>query len=213
MIQFTRIPCGFANCFFVEDGGHAILIDTSITLYREKILVACKEKNVRLIILTHGHIDHIQNAAALSKALNVPIAMHADDCRLIRDNLSEPLYADTVFGKFILGMSIRSMKRDTVEAFEPDVYLQDGDTLSEYGIAATVARLPGHTKGSIGVLAGGKDLFVGDALMNMLRPSKTLLYGDKEAMEQSAQKISGLGDITIHFGHGKSAGNRDWLGR
>ena len=38
---------------------------------------------MRLLILTHGHIDHAQNAAFLSKELNIPIAMHKDDVDLI----------------------------------------------------------------------------------------------------------------------------------
>lgn len=53
-------------------------------------------------------------------------------------------------------------------------------------------------------------MIVGDALMNMFYPSRSLLYGYRGDMEQSVKKISGSGNITIHFGHGKSAKNRSW---
>jgi len=47
-------------------------------------------------------------------------------------------------------------------------------------------------------------------LMNMIRPTKSPLYGDKAAVERSAARISSLGDATIHFGHGKPVKNRMW---
>ena len=37
-----------------------------------------------------------------------------------------------------------------------------------------------------------------------------MLFGDRAAMEESAAKISGLGGITIYFGHGKPVKNREW---
>lgn len=210
MHTITRIQCGNGNCFCVEEDGNTILIDTARTAYRDKILAAYKNKNVRLIVLTHGHIDHIQNAAALSKALNAPVAIHKDDALLIGDNASEPMLAHTLLGKLALALTVRSFKRDKVEPFEPDVFLTDGDTLDAYGVKATVIGLPGHTKGSIGVLIGDSDIFVGDALMNLVYPTKSMLYGNREDMIQSAAKVSAYTFATVHFGHGKSVENRMW---
>jgi len=160
--------------------------------------------------LTHCHIDHIQNAAALSKVLSAPIAIHKSDYELIRDNTYEPMSADSLLGKVVLAVSSRSFRRDKVEFFEPDVYLNDGDTLDGYGMKATVIWLPGHTKGSIGILVGSSDLFVGDALMNIAYPTKSLLYGNWRDMIRSADKISTFKDATIHFGHGKSVTVEKW---
>ncbi len=210
MQRVSRIPCGNANCFCVEENGSAILIDTSRIAYQNKIYDACKGKNMRLIVLTHGHVDHIQNAATLAKMLNASIAIHKADTALIADNLAQPVYADTLPGKLVLALSMKSFERDKIDPFAPDVFLEDGDTLEEYGINAKIIGLPGHTAGSIGVLAGGKDFFVGDALMNMFYPAKSLLYGDKAEMERSAEKISAFTSATIHFGHGKSITNKIW---
>jgi len=210
MSKISTITCGSGNCFCVEDGGNAILIDTSRTPYRDKILTACKDKNIRLIVLTHGHIDHIQNAAALSKALSAPIALHKADCGLIRDNMEEPMFAHTLLGKISLSFIKSSLKHDKAELFQPDVFLNDGDTLDAYGIRATVIGLPGHTKGSIGIITGDSDIFVGDALMNLVFPAKSLLYGNQADMYESAAKISTFKDATVYFGHGKPVANRKW---
>lgn len=185
------------------------MIDTATTPFMGKILETCKDKNVRLIVLTHGHVDHIQNAAALSKALKAPIAMNKADYSLIKNNMEQPMTADTLMGKILLAVIMKSLRSAPIESFEPEVFLNDGDTLDNFGMKAKVIGLPGHTKGSIGIMIGG-DVFVGDALMNMFRPSLSLLYGEKQHVFESAEKISALVSVTIHFGHGKSVSNRTW---
>ena len=136
--------------------------------------------------------------------------MHREDCALIKDKLAEPILAHTLLGKIIAKLSEKGFGQAKIEPFEPEAYLNDGDSLKQYGIPATIIGLPGHTKGSIGVVVGDTDIIVGDALMNILHPVKSPLYGDRAVMEQSAAKISALGDVTVHFGHGSPTKNRKW---
>ncbi len=89
MTKITRIKCGNGNCFCAEQGDSSMLIDTAGTKYLDKILSVCKGKNIRLIVLPHGHVDHIQNAAALQRELGAPIAMHISDIGLIQNNLAD----------------------------------------------------------------------------------------------------------------------------
>lgn len=210
MVKIHRIASGNVNCYIVADNDNAILIDTGRKKYREKILEKCKEFHVSLIVLTHGHMDHCQNAAYLANALHIPIAMNKKDMDLILDNRKQYLLAKTLLGKIVLSVSLSSFEKDSLEVFEPILYLKNGDDLSEYGIAAKVVELPGHTKGSIGIEIED-NLFVGDALMNMFYPTVSMLYVDEQEMLSSAKYISGLGEKTIYFGHGKSKRNRKWV--
>lgn len=210
MSCIERIKCGNGNCYLVDGGQNAILVDTSRTQFGDKILQICKKKKVRLIVLTHGHVDHVQNAAYLSKELGVPIAMHKADVELTKNNLLEPLSADRPLGKLLLALTNKSFKLDAIPPFEPDIYLQEGDSLEGFGVDATIIELPGHTKGSIGLKVGDADIIVGDALMNMFYPSQSLLYGNKLNMEKSVEKISRQRNATIYFGHGKPHANRNW---
>ena len=73
-----------ANCYLLMGKGGAVLADTGETGDREKVLEMCRNKNVRLLVLTHGHIDHIQNAAYLARELQIPIGMNEKDVELIR---------------------------------------------------------------------------------------------------------------------------------
>lgn len=208
--KVRRIRCGSGNCFLLIRADRAVLVDTARTSSRQLILDACKPYDVRLIVLTHGHMDHVQNAAFLSRALNCPIAMHASDVELLEDNERQALSAQSLLGKIIRAVSLKSFRRDTIEAFTPSVLLDEGDSLEEYGFDATVLALPGHTKGSIGLDLGEQGILVGDALMNMVYPTVSMLYYDRALMLDSARRISALGPRLIHFGHGKSVPNRNW---
>lgn len=211
MEEIKRIRCGNVNCFLLLNGTHTILVDTARTAHRQTILDACRPYTVRLIVLTHGHVDHVQNTAFLSRTFSCPIAMSAADTALLQDNNIQTLSSRGILGKVVLSASLKSFQKDHIEPFTPEILLQEGDTLQDYGSRAKVISLPGHTKGSIGLDAGEAGVLVGDALMNMFFPTVSMLYHDREAMLQSAARLSALGPRLIHFGHGKSVPNRDWL--
>lgn len=210
MVKIHRIVGGNVNCYIVADNDKAILIDTGRKKYREKILEKCKEFHVSLIVLTHGHMDHCQNAAYLANALHIPIAMNKKDINLIPDNRKQALLAKTFLGKIVLSVSLSSFEKDSLDVFQPTVYLKNGDDLSGYGVDAKIVELPGHTKGSIGIEVED-NLFVGDALMNMFYPTVSMLFHDKSEMLDSARKISRLGNRIIYFGHGKPVSNKQWV--
>lgn len=211
MIQ--RICCGNVNCYLVINGKTAILVDTGREKHRQKVLDACRGFKIRLLVLTHGHVDHVQNAAFLAEALQIPIAMHKADLPLLNDNMLQPLSSKGILGKIVLSASIKSFHKDKIPGFVPSVFLEDGNRLDAYGIPAQVIGLPGHTKGSIGLDVMEQHLIVGDALMNMFYPTTSMLYNDKAAMLQSAKKISQFGERQIYFGHGRPVGNRNWTGK
>jgi glyoxylase-like metal-dependent hydrolase (beta-lactamase superfamily II) len=195
----------------VSDEDSGILVDTGKKDNLDAVVKACKPYKIKLIVLTHAHCDHAENAADLSKILGAPIAMHKDDVNLIESNNNQSLKAKAFLGKIILSASLKEFSRSKMKAFTPSVFLKDGDNLEEYGIAVRVIGLQGHTKGSIGIDVDGKELIVGDALMNMFYPSISMLYNDEKTMKDSAKKITGLGERIIYFGHGKPVQNKAWV--
>lgn len=211
MSRIHRIKCGNGNCYIVENGVNAILIDTGKREYAERVLQACKPYSIKLIVLTHAHFDHAENAARLSEKLGAPIAMSERDCNLISSNNNQALFASTFLGKIVLSASLKEFKSRTMPAFSPTVLLKDGDSLADYGVDAKIISLPGHTDGSIGIDVDSQHLIVGDALMNMFYPTVSMLYHDKNMMLESARKIGALGDRMIYFGHGKPMPNRVWV--
>lgn len=210
MHEIRRIKCGNGNCYIVTSGESAVLVDTCRKQFRERILRECGMLNIRLIVLTHGHLDHVQNAAWLSHRLNAPVAMSRADTALLSDNLAQMLHARTLPGKIVLAASVNALRYTKIQEFSPQVWLDEGDSLERYGIPAKVIGLPGHTDGSIALDVEQSDLIVGDALMNMFYPTVSMLYHDEAQMLRSAERITALGERTIFFGHGKPVANRKW---
>lgn len=210
MYEITQINAG-SNCYLVTQDEATILVDTGVKGFENKILSQCEGKQVKLIVLTHGHIDHVQNAVFLSKQLQVPIAMNEKDIPLLKDNLCREMKARGVVGKVVRFFSVWSAKMTQMDSFVPDILLKEGDKLNEFGVDAEVIELPGHTAGSIGLKVGEDSLVVGDALMHMFRPERTLLYEEYEEMQESARKIGNMGKRKIYFGHGKMVWNRKWV--
>ncbi len=210
MAEIKRIRCGSVNSYLVEDHGRAILVDTGRKGFESKILTQCRKTKVELIVLTHGHVDHVQNTAYLKSALGVPVAMHRADLGLIKDENIEPLCYQGFLGMVVAEISSKSMETDRIPEFTPEIFLREGDWLRNYGINARVIELPGHTGGSIGLDIDGKAVIVGDALTNMFYPGVSMTYCDREAMLKSADKISDLGPREVYFGHGCRLENRDW---
>lgn len=208
--EIKIINFGGVNCYLVKAGDGFVLIDTGLptkrtALEKELDSAGCKPGSLKLIVLTHGDYDHAGNAAYLREKYGTKIAMHnSDSGRVERGDWNWNLKAKP--DKFsiifrIVSFFIRPGKFDT---FKPDIYVEDGQGLSEYGFDAKVLHLPGHTKGSIGLLTASGDLFCGDLMDNMFgKPGLQFFIDDLAAANASVEKLKKLNIKTVYAGHGK----------
>lgn len=207
MISIKRIKGGTDNCYLVAEGNKAILIDTASKANLDMVSTECDKYDMQLIVLTHVHFDHAENAAVLSRRYNIPVAVHKNDEELFDSFDKQPLKSYGLVGRIVLGLSLKVLRNTKVERPEKLIYVADGDDLASYGIRARILELPGHTLGSIGVDVEEEHLFVGDELDNWINPGIGHLYYDFEAIKKSAEKIRELGDRTVYYGHGKPTPN------
>ena len=202
-MKTERIACGMANAYLLHGDGGSILIDTGAEKYREKVAKACQNAGVRLILLTHGHFDHCQSAAYLTRRLKCSIEIAGEDAALLERNEKRKVYGKGIWGRFYADASNRNIEQNEIEAVTPDVILEDGMSLGEYGVDAKTVKLPGHTAGSVGVLCDTGELFVGDAMQNILFPSAAWCYEDYEKAKESAAIVRSMNAGKIFFGHGR----------
>ncbi len=202
-----RMPLnlGSVNCYLINTGAGFVLIDTGLPSRRkdlEKALeqAGCRPGNLQLIVLTHGDFDHIGSAAYLRRKFGAKIAMHPDDFGMAE---RADMFWNRGKGSGLIRALVPVLFGFTKEdRFTPDIPLQEGMDLSAYGLKACVLGLPGHSKGSIGILTGSGELFCGDLLMN----DKTVPYpgfGDPAAFAPSINRLKGMTLTTIYPGHGK----------
>ena len=207
MTEIKRIKGGTDNCYLVADGSKAILVDTASKQNLDQVTAECDKYEMKLIVLTHVHFDHAENAAELSRRYGIPVAVHRKDEELFESFYKQPLKSSGLVGRVVLGTSLKVLRNTCVEKPDHLIHVRDGDDLSSYGIRAKVIELPGHTLGSIGVDVEGRHLIVGDALDNWIRPGIGHLFHDRDAIKKSAEKIRATGDRTIYYGHGKPTKN------
>ena len=202
-----RIGISYANCYLVSGEGGSILIDSCNYKDGPRIFGRVKDKNVKLILLTHGHFDHASSAKYLAKRLSVPIAMCEKDLHLIGHGEESRLHGYTLLGRTMAIFSQPVLKKAKFSIFTPDILLRDGQELSNYGVNARVVALPGHTAGSVGVITDDGDFIVGDAMFNIIKRTPSRIFEDRETMLQSVEKIRRSGAKTIYCGHGKPFAN------
>ena len=207
MAEIIRIKGGTDNCYLVTDGRRAMLVDTASKQCLDQVAAECDKYEMKLIVLTHVHFDHAENAAELSRRYGVPVAFHRKDEELFESYDRQPLKPYGPVGRVVLGMSLKVLRNTPVERPDNLIYIREGDDLSAYGFDAKVTELPGHTLGSVGVDVEGRHLLVGDALDNWIRPGVGHLYYDRDALRKSAEKIRAAGERTIWYGHGKPTKN------
>jgi len=204
---------GSVNCYLLKANSGYILIDTGGSNQRrelEKELERndCKPANLRIIILTHGDFDHTGNAAYLRKKFGSKIAMHYDDSGMVEQG-------DMLFNRKRGNIFLRTLIKILTsiffgfgksERFKPDLYIDDGYDLSAYGLDAKVLHIPGHSKGSIGILTAGGSLFCGDLFTNgdkTDQPSLNSIMDNKVVANESVIKLKGLRINRVYPGHGK----------
>ncbi len=197
-----RLRCAAVNCYLVRGGGGSVLVDAGNRSDYRRLSRALRGEPLRLIILTHAHPDHIGAAAALSRESGAPLAMGADEGGQLSNPSDKRLRAHTALGVLLSVAANMTMRRKESAPPPIDIWLRDGQSLSDFGVDARVMALPGHTAGSIGVLTGEGELIAGDAAFNIFKPTGPRLYEDRAGAEDSLRKIIDSGAKTVYVGHG-----------
>jgi glyoxylase-like metal-dependent hydrolase (beta-lactamase superfamily II) len=92
------------------------------------------------------------------------------------------------------------------------VFLEDGATLFNYGLDATVYNTPGHSTGSVCILTSSGDLFAGDLLTNSTgKPMLNSMMYDKAQGNLSLKRLKQLPIQIVYPGHGEPFGWQDLL--
>ncbi|ACL03681.1 beta-lactamase domain protein [Desulfatibacillum aliphaticivorans] len=136
-----------ANCYIVAclKTMEAVVIDPGAEEARIAAAVKMMGCNVKMILATHGHGDHVMGAKGLADMLNVPIAMHEDDV------------------SFFQGIYMDRPPSQSSRYPQTDIQFKDGRIFEIGELQFKVLHTPGHSPGSCCFLCGDY-LFTGDTL-------------------------------------------------
>jgi glyoxylase-like metal-dependent hydrolase (beta-lactamase superfamily II) len=214
-MEIKTISLTFVNSYLIKTDKGYILIDTGVPTSRDALEKALETEGVKpgdlkLVIITHGDIDHVGNCAYLRKKYGVKIAMHKNDAKMAETG--EMLMERKRTGgslmmtimQFLMGGKKRMKKMmDEFEKFSPDIFLEDGQDLKDFGLDAKVVSIPGHTPGSIAILTSDGSLFSGDTVLNRSKPQWANIIYNEESLAATITKLKTLTVNNVYPGHGK----------
>ncbi|HNU75782.1 MAG: putative metallo-hydrolase [Deltaproteobacteria bacterium ADurb.BinA179] len=192
MVVHTVVVTEFmTNCFIVGDEitKEAVVIDPGGE--GQKILKEIEKMgmNVKAVVSTHAHVDHIGALKDIKNALGADIMMHQAELPVLKT-------ASRMARLF--GISIDDPP-------EPDRFIAEGDQVSCGSITLKVIETPGHSPGGISLLTSdGKVCFAGDTLFAGSIGRTDLPGGDYHTLIESIKtKLIPLGDdVKVLSGHG-----------
>jgi hydroxyacylglutathione hydrolase len=174
------------NCYLLDAPLGPILFDapdgTCAWLESRKI-------DLKMLVLTHGHIDHVQDVARIKQRFGCPVGCHAETAPMI----SDPEF----FRKFGFGFEIEPTK--------PDFLIAETAEQDFLGLKMQVLEVPGHCPGSLCFYSRPDELLVGgDVLFAAGVGRWDLPGGDGELLFAGIKsKLFPLGDnVTVLPGHG-----------
>jgi glyoxylase-like metal-dependent hydrolase (beta-lactamase superfamily II) len=206
-LYFLRFPVGHVYLWLDDDG--MTLLDCGVAGSGEQIAAGIRAlgrdpADVRQLVLTHFHQDHVGAANEVAAWGDVVIRAHRDDAAVIRGEAAGPPpvlldWERPIYERVMGGTSA------TAAPVRVDHELDDGDVL-EFGGRAQAVAVPGHTPGSVAVhLPDHGVLFTGDTVAS--RSDGQVILGvfnvDRDAAIASLRRQVDLDPEIACFGHGE----------
>ncbi len=192
-MEVTRIPVGElrANCYIIKTKNkNAAAVDPGGDFEQIKAFLDDNCIELKKIMLTHGHFDHIGAVAELAKKYGAQVYIHSLDSGMLNDRMES--LADAIGCYEFIPVD----KYDTVK---------DGDIIKLDELEFQVIHTPGHTKGGV-CYKCEKSLFTGDTLFKMSMGRTDFPGGSLEEMYDSLKKLADLdGNYDVYPGHNKTS--------
>jgi hydroxyacylglutathione hydrolase len=189
-----------SNCYLVV-GDEIMLIDTGMPGNSSKIIgylenaLKRNSKDIKTIVITHYHFDHVGSLDKVKKITGAKVAVHSADSDYLSGNKSQK---GPAFMRAMVNMMKLIYRTEPVEA---EILLEDGDHIGEYQVIHT----PGHTPGSICLYNPyNRVIFVGDNLRyskGKIEGPNNRLLPELEQYKESMKKLANLDVEVILSGH------------
>lgn len=199
-----------SNAYLIEGEQGLVLVDTcrwknARPVYASLERAGYKLSDIRLILLTHVHFDHVAGAASLKKASGAPIMVHALEAAMLQAGKTPLPAGANPFADWLSRMGNKFLP--SIGKFAPvqaDILIDGNFNLSAYGINGYVLPTPGHTTGSVSLILNEGEAIVGDcciyAIEDFVLPP---FANDLPLLLDTWHKLVNLGCRTYWPGHGK----------
>jgi glyoxylase-like metal-dependent hydrolase (beta-lactamase superfamily II) len=201
------LPLGNANTVLLREGDDLVLFDAGFPGKEQVVFDAIdklgkRRSDLKHLIFTHGHPDHIGSAAAIVRETGATTWMHAADAPLAETG--GPFRPMTRAPGLMQALVFRMVwnPEEQVQPFRIDRNMADGDVVPVAG-GLRVIGTPGHCAGQVAFLWRGEQLLIGgDAFMNIVGLADPVGFEDEAEGRLSQRKLASLQFDAAAFGHG-----------
>lgn len=165
-------------------------------------------EELKLVLVTHAHLDHFGGLSELKELCDFDIACHRLSAERVGAASKDVSPGQVAWAKAVVALAHVSLPRLTFKGATPTMSLEDGDRLHDYGLPGTVLHTPGHTDGCITLLLDDGTAFTGDLVMGKggvrWAPRKPAMAVSLENAYASWRRLLGAGAKTILPAHAGS---------
>jgi hydroxyacylglutathione hydrolase len=211
-VNIYPVILGFDHCYIIRGEG-TIMVDGGAPKKAREFTdsikkLSLKPGDIQLMVMTHGHWDHIGSAKEIKELTGAKIAMHEREKEWLEKSLKPLPPGITPWGYVFKGIMTMFMPLVHISSTGVDVVLGDEEqSLSQYGIPGRVIHTPGHSAGSVSILLEEGEAFVGDLAMNKfplrLSPGLPIFAEDRAMLKASWQRLLDQGAKTVYPAHGE----------
>jgi glyoxylase-like metal-dependent hydrolase (beta-lactamase superfamily II) len=212
--QVHSLRLGLGRAYLLEFPKGMILVDCGSPGQERKVIHALHRlgrSDLRLIFITHAHLDHYGSAAALRRISGAPVAIHRLDAAAMARAQTNVGKARS-FGRLIRLAIPLAESLLNPEPLQADLLVDDGDDLGIADLQARVLHVPGHTAGSTSLIVQDRLAFAGDLILTTGYPRFQKFFAqDWSLIPSSVRRLQALHPEWVYPGHGKSALHGDEL--
>ncbi len=210
MPDIITIKLAYTRVYLIKENAKYLVVDTGLKGYSGLLEKGLQENGVgpadiSLIVITHVHYDHVGNLAWLKEYCQAPVLVSSVEAGMLEEAKSFTPSGTKLLTRIISGIGKIYNPYASYEPVKPDLIFSDFISLIEYGFSAVIIPTPGHTAGSISVIFGSGEAFVGDTCFRFYNGKSVfpVFANDVHTLLKTWQTLLDSEALVFYPGHGR----------